>query len=235
MAVQRLSLSQIESAILEIVGYSSSANAPWGSSANLYLRVNEYGQRLPMHLNSLARQMNMPTPVRFDMWRNTVDSDTSGADVPLVSSGSQYVYLPVDYDQWVSFWDLTNSRPISVIENVDKWHSEILLLPEGPPQYIEIQGFVTDGSGNWRRRAKLYPATEAGTTPSFRMEYWKLPATMPGVSPTVEYPDIDPKYESIFIYGPICDLARNTGFEYDRYAALEKDLLIEMLSTARSL
>lgn len=232
---QRLNLSQIETAILQVMGYSSSTTAPWASSANLYLRINDYGQRLPMRLNGIARSMGLAVPVRFDCWRTSANSSTSGTSVPVVAAGSSTVYLPVNYDHYISFYDLTHNRPIRVIQDADRWHVKYVRAPAGPPAVIEIGGFTTDGSSNWRRTATLYPAVPSGVTPSIRMQYWRLPTAMPGVSPSTEYPDIDPKYEALFVYGPICDLARNTGFEYDRYAAWEKEMLIDMVSTSRSM
>ena len=237
MAIQRLCLLDIETAILEATHYNSSANAPWALSCNLYKRINEYGQRLPMRLNEIAAQIGMQVPIHFDYLKTTANSSTSGTTVPVVSAGSSTIYMPTDYDHYMSFYDITNKRPIHVIENVDKWHyEELIKVPTGPPQYIEIMGFTTDGSSNWRRSGTLYPATVSGVTPSIRLHYWRLPAIMAGTGPATEYPDIDPKYESLFIYGPVCELTRSIDPDtYAAYSMLEKELLTQMVMTSRSL
>lgn len=236
MATLRISLNDIETAILEITHYSTSANAPWARSANLYMRINEYGQRLPMHLNSIAMQAGVATSVHFDCWKTTATSSTSGAGNVVVAASSSTIYMPTDYDHWISFYDVTNKRPIPVIEHVDRWHYEDLVLaPPGPPQYVEIGGMGT-GDSAWRRTATTYPATLTSITPSIRLQYWRLPAKMAGTTPNAEYPDIDGKYESLFIYGPVCDLTRHTDPDtYGTYSALEQQLLTEMVMTARSL
>uniref|UniRef100_A0A6M3L6Q9 Uncharacterized protein n=2 Tax=viral metagenome TaxID=1070528 RepID=A0A6M3L6Q9_9ZZZZ len=244
MAVQRLNLKQIEDAILQIMGFDSSENAPWKTSATLYQRINEYGQRLPMRLNQIARETNVPTPVHFDMWKSSCNSSTTGTTVVLVAASSATIYFPTDYDHTISLYDITNKRPIQLIDNVDKWHYERLVHgPAGPPRYVEIGGFASDGAAAWRRTATLYPATESGVTPSVRLKYWRIPAAMTATvaaQAQSQYPDVDPKYESLFIYGPVIDLARidlarqqNLGFE--QWVRLERELLVEMLSTCRSI
>ena len=235
MAVQRLSLTQIRANILEILGYSTSANAPWSLDSTLDLRINQYGQRLPMRLNSMARQLNLPTPVRLDCWRTTADSSNSTTAAIQVAIGSATVYMPVDLDAAISYYDLDNKRPIYPLEGAYRYEIEDLVnSPPGLPKYIEVGGYVTEGS-NWRRQATIYPAPISTYTYSLRLEYWRLPTSMPGEDPNYEYPDIDPKYESLFVFGPVTDLTRSTGQEFDRYAAIEKEMLVEMLSTARAI
>ena len=231
MAIQRLTLAQIAANILEIMGYKSSTQAPWSSDDTLYLRINEYGQRLPMRLNTIAAQMEIPTPVRFSMWRTVADSGTATITGIQVAAGSATCYLPVNYDHWISFYNLTDSKAVYPIKDSRRWEiDELVTSPPGMVRYIDIGGFTTEGV-NWRRLATLYPTPISGNTPSIRLEYYRLPAAMSVVG---DYPDVDPKYESIFIYGTITDLARSTGQEFDRYAALEKEMLVEMLSTCRS-
>lgn len=232
MAIQRLNMSQIASNILEIMGYADSTLAPWKTDTTLYTRINEYGQRLPMRLNSVAKQLNLPVPVRLDMWRTVASSGTNTTSGCQVTAGSSTLYLPVDYDHYISFMNADEAKPIHVTQDTVKWESDGLYsTPPGIPKYIEILGYVTVGS-NWRRAATLYPNPISSYTPSIRLEYWRLPNQM-GIS--TSYPDIDPKYESLFIYGTVTDLSRSTGQEFDRYANLEKELLVEMISTARSL
>jgi len=243
LSIQRLTLAQIETAVLQIAGFASSAVAPWGSAANFYLRANEYGQRLPQKIAAAAQELRANGQVlpyngipRFDMWKTvSAASGTSTTTGVQVASASQTIYMPVDFDHWISLYDVTNKRNLDPVEDVDKWHLEALRdKPAGPPEAFEMLGFATEGS-NWRRVAKLYPATAASTTPNLLLTYWRLPAAMPGNSPSAEYPDVDPKYESIWIWGTATDLARQSGFEFDRCAALEKEMLLEMAMTARGM
>jgi hypothetical protein len=238
MAIQRLSLADITTAILEIMMYSASTNAPWGSNVTLYKRINEYMQRLPMRINTVARELAVQgliktdaLPIHMDMWHTDATSATTGTGLRIAASAST-VYLPIDFDYPIAFYDITGKRSIHIIEDPDKWlDDEIVQAPPGVPKRIHIQGYCLDGT-DWRRQAVLYPSTVSGVTPSIRLSYYRLPAIMPGTTASAEYPDIDPKYESIVIYGPICDLARNTGFEYDRYSKLEREMLVEMCLTA---
>jgi hypothetical protein len=187
-----------------------------------------------MRLNTLAAQMQMPTPVHFDMWRTVADSGAATTTGLQVAAGSPVAYLPNDYDHWISFLNLADNSKIHPVSSTRRWEeNELLDAPPGMTRYIDIGGFVTQGV-NWRRQCTLYPAPPTAVLPSIRMEYWRLPAIMPNVQAAVEYPDIDPKYDYIFVCGPVTDLARSTGQEFDRYAAQEKELLVEMLSTCRS-
>lgn len=235
MALQRKTLTQTVTAILEAMGYSASAKAPWASDAALYLRINEYVQSLPMRMNQVARELAMQgvikpnqLPLHHDMWHTDCTSSTSGTTVIKVASGSSAAYMPTDYDAWISIYDVTNKKPVRAIEDPDRFLTEELLAkPPGPPQYLHIQGYVTNGS-DWRRTCTIYPATLTGVTPSFRMSYYRVPAAFPGASPSAEYADIDPKYESVVVDGTVCLLARSTGFEYDRFQAREQSALVEM-------
>ncbi len=228
MAIQRLTLAQIETAALQALGYVSSAVAPWVSAANFYLRVNQYMQRLPQRLTVIGRQAGLikPTsgPLRFDMWRTT--ATLTG------TAGSQTLWLPVDYDHFISFYDFTNKRNIDPVEEVDRyWVDRLRNATPGPPQAIEILGFASNG-GAWQRKATLHPATIAGITPSVSLTYWRLPLAM---TLGTEYPDIDPKYEALALYGTIAELARPASPEFDRYTALENSMLAEMALTAEAL
>jgi len=231
MAVQRLTLAQLETAILEAMGYASSSVAPWNNAATLYLRINDYMQRLPQKIadrvNDLRSQgMRIPYSgvPRFDMWRSTGNMTTA--------SGNSTVFFPTDYDHYVGFWDATNNRTIDPISDVERFHIDLKKAPAGPPEAIEILGFVTNGS-TWVRQGKMYPSTVSGTTPSISLTYWRIPANMPGNNAAAEYPDIDPKWESLPIYGTITDIARPSAPEYDRYTALENALLMQLAMTAK--
>ena len=106
----------------------------------------------------------------------------------------------------------------------------MITKPAGPIEAIELFGFV-DGRG----RGTLYPATASGATPSIRLTYYRLPTAMPGDSPETEFPDIDPKYQDLTIYGSVVELSRNTGFEFDRYAGIEREMLLDLASTAKGM
>ena len=234
MAIQRLSLTQIGGALREIMGSAKSLAAPWKTDINLALIINTYGQRLPMRLNTIAAQMQMPTPVRFDMWKTVADSAAVTTVGIQVAAGSPTAYMPNDYDHWISFLNQTDNSKIHPISQTRRWETDDLLdAAPGMTCYIDIGGFVTQGV-NWRRQATLYPTPPTAYLPAIRLEYYRLPAIMPNVQPGVEYPDIDPKYDYIFVCGPVTDVARSTGQEFDRFAAQEKELLVEMLSTCRS-
>jgi hypothetical protein len=238
MAIQRISLAHIETAVLQTMGYGSNETAPWETAGNLYLRVNEYIQRLPQKATLLARQLGSIGPnetIRFDMWKTTAVSgivDDVIAEVYVVA-GSSTIYFPTDYDQIINLYDVTNKRDIPVVTEVDRRYIERLRNKvAGPSEAVEIGGFATITSF-WRRKCTLYPAVAAAVVPSLTLTYWRIPAKMAGSAPEAEYPDIDPKFESLAIYGPICDLSRNTGFESARYEQLEKEMLTEMIYTAR--
>jgi hypothetical protein len=228
MAIQRLTLADIENNILEITGYESSTLAPWKTSARLYNRINTYMQRLPQKITALAQNAGLadPTsgPLRFDMWKST--ATITG------TLGSQDVWLPADYDHYISFYDNTNAAPIDPVEEVDKYHLDNLRNADaGPTRAIEILGYALN-SAVWQRKAKLYPAVEPTLTPSIALTYWRIPASMSAIG---DYPDLDPKYEAIVIHGPIRDLARPSSPEYGEWKALEEEILVQMALTARSI
>src|SRR5512146_193852 len=100
MAIQRLTLAQIETAICQIFGYADSSVSHWkgansaDSTANLILRVNSYVQRLPQKVTTVAKQANLVTQtagmLRFDMWRTTANM--------VCASANQTAWFPADYD-----------------------------------------------------------------------------------------------------------------------------------------
>lgn len=234
MAVQRLTLAQITTEILRITGYTASSLAPWSSDANLYVVINRYGQRLPLRCAQVAIStlgLSQGT-IRFDMHRTVVNSATTGTGLRIAASSST-AYLPTDFDAAISWWDRTNNRRIRPIVGVAKWHDEVKTKPAGPPEAIEILGVVLDSS-DWRRQATLHPATVSGVTPSVELTYYRLPAIMPGSAPSSEYPDTDIKYQDLWIYGPVLELMRPGDPAYDRYAALEKELLVDLAQTAKA-
>jgi hypothetical protein len=234
MAVQVLTLAQIETAVLQAMGYTASTYAPWLTSANFYLRVNEYLQRLPQRASTIAKELGIAGPnevIRFEMWKTACASAGNSVVDVQVSAGSSLGYMPANYDQMISLYDVTNKNPIYVVTNVDDRYIDRLRNKcPGPPEAIEIMGFASE-AGRWRQYFTIYPSTVAGVTPVFTMKYYRMPTAM---TLGTEFPDIDPKFESLVIYGTICDLSRSIGLEFPRYDALEKDMIKEMIIAARA-
>lgn len=232
-SVQRLSLSQIETEILRITGHSTSALAPWTSSANLYLRVNEYVQGLPtklahkvMDLRTAGKAPPSAGVPRWDMWR-TEDRLQTKATV-----GN--VMLPEDYDHWISVWNETSNRRVDVVESVAKYHDHLKKKPAGPVEAIEIMGGLPGlSTPKFVRYANLYPVP--ATDQALTLTYWRIPRAMPGSAATTEYPDIDPKWEYIVVCGSVVNLLRpNSGSPYfDRYAQEEERILTDIALTAK--
>ena len=248
MAIQRLNLTQIRTEILRIVGnYADSTKADWRTDSNLYRIVNLYGQQLGIR-SAMAARDNLPPGVKrlcFDMYKTHVESTASASDTGLVISAGEPrpVYLPVDYDHHISFYDLTNSRPIDVVTDVTKRHLNLKKLTAytpsgagltpfaGPPEAIEILHYITISS-TWRRTAILYPNLGVSTV-VIELYYYRLPAIMAGTDPDNEYVDADPKYQYLWIYGPVCELTRPNSPTYDRYKSLETDLLVDLAATGK--
>ena len=239
MAIFRQSLRQMGEVILRNMAFANSSQAPWRTNEKLYQAINEYGQRLPMRLDAVAQNLvtsgMVPVsdlPIKFQCWRTATTSGTSTTTGIQVTNATALIYMPVDFDSYWSFYDTVQKKHIPVIDDPERFHAdELVSATAGATKAIKIMGFGTDGSGNWRRMAYLYP-TPTGT-PSLNLDYFRLPAEMPGADPENEYADIDPKYESLYIWGTTADLSRSTGFEYDRYAQEETQLLTEMCLTAR--
>ena len=236
MAISRLTLTQIRNEILRIAGYDSSGLAPWSDDATLLRQVNSYASRLTARCAQVLRESGMPIStgtVHFDMWRYTGTLDAT--------SGSQTVTFPVDYDRWISFYDSTNKRRLEVVTEVDRWHVRKLRdKPAGPPEAIELMGFGTAVSGlpstggEGVRVGKLYPATVTGTTPSISLHYWRLPTAMPGNNFDLEYPDCDPKFQMLWVYGPALEFLRPSDPGFARYQGLERELLIDLAYGAKA-
>lgn len=231
--VQRLTLSQIETDILRITGYSASTLAPWLTSANLYLRVNAYIQALPVKLAQLVsvlRESGKMPPgggvPRWDMWRTegTVDC----------KAGVSQAVLPEDYDTYVSFWNALSNDPIDVVENVAKYHIHLKKKPAGPIEAVEIMGSIPQMSAPMTKRVlNLYPTPSVDQ--AIQLVYWRIPRAMPGSSATTEYPDIpDPRYEQLAVFGPAVELLRPNDPDYERYLAAEQNLLRDAALTARA-
>lgn len=236
MAVQRLSLDNIKTELLRIAGYESSARADWQTDANLYRIINMYGQRLSLRAAQVAREAGLPpTGVpRFDMYKTRTTVTLAGGETSSDVRPQTTFAFPEDYDHWISFYDLTHKRPIRPTTEVSRWHLEKLKQkPLGPPEAIEIVDAYLSGS-TWQRRGFTYPPSPSGVNPTVELWYYRLPAIMAGTSPTAEYIDADVKYHSLWIYGPAVELLRPDDPVYDRYASLERELLLDLVYTGRA-
>ena len=227
MAIQRINLTKIKTELLRICGYGSSATADWTSDANLYNVINRYGQSIPSRMMETAQR---PNRLVCDMWRTVVNSSNVGTDVPIVAAGSSTIYFPVNLDYLVGIYDLTNKRIVPIISDVSRyWIDELRTQMVGPPQKIELRGYETYATDStWRRVGTIWPSTETGITPSFEVTYYRLPSIMAGVTPDDEYPDADPKFHSLWIYGPALELLSPSNPTYDRFVQLEKAMLLEL-------
>ena len=233
MAVQRLTLAQIETEILRITGYSASTAAPWLTSANLYLRINSYIQALPVKLAQLVgnlRETGKMPPAsgvpRFDMWRTEGTLPTK--------AGVRTVSLPADYDHWIALWNNTSNDAVDVVENVTKYHHRLKKQVPGVVEAIEIMGYPeVDGAAKPQKYANVYPIPSVDQP--IAITYWRLPRAMAGTSTSNEFPDIDPKYEQLSVYGPVVELMRPTGPDFERYLSIEQNLLRDVALTARSI
>ena len=238
MAISRLSLTNIKGEIFDIFGVDTSANAPWETDAALYIKINMTAQKLAQRVSQILAGQGKPVEadlVRFDMWRTIANStDSTGAGNFVVASGSQTAHFPNDYDQWISFWDLTHENWIYPIE---RKHSErfkrLRLRAPGPAEALEILDFDSDSNG--QRQSRLWPEVSSGVTPSIEMTYYRLPTAMPGSDPDNEYPDADPKFHYLWVLEPILELFRVDDPSYRRYVEEEQMLVRQLAATARAI
>lgn len=230
MAELRISLADINTELLRIVGnYSSNDKAPWGTAAKLYLIINAWSARLPANVAKIAAANGMPIKgkFRFDMYR------TSGSMT--TSSGSQTATFPTDYDHWISFYDETNAHPVHPIRDVSRWHKDLKTQSaSSDTEYIEIYDFGTPSSSSVRT-ATLWPQVTTGVTPNITVEYWRLPAKLAGSTPSSEYPDADPRFHPLWIYGPAAEVLGPNDPSYALYKGKEDALLMELATTARAI
>jgi hypothetical protein len=229
LAILQLTLADIRDEIRRRAGEKSgtvTTGTPYLTNAELLRQVNMYMQRLPRRVSALSGDAS---ELKLDMWHTFTDLAEAGGD--------STVYLPTDYDRYESFWDQANGRELKVVSGVEKYwrkrkyHRRADTDRVGPPEAIEILDFVSN-SGTWQRRALLHPDTPSGDTPDIRMYYWRLPAVMSADS---DKPDIDIKYQDLTIYGPILDFFRDDDPAYDRYMALERELLLGLSKTAMAI
>ena len=226
MAILQLTLANCRDEIRRRIGERTGGTTisnPNVSDAELTRQINLYLQRLPRRTAQLTQS---PREIKFDMWRTFSDLTET--------AGSSTVYLPVDYDRFISFWDKTNGDKLMVVKDVEKYYRKRKHLDRadtdrtGPPEAIEILGFASN-SGTWQRKALLHPNTASGVTPDIRITYWRLPATVSSDSDTL---DLDIKYQDVAIYGPLLEFYRDDDPAYQRYEALEREILIGLAKTA---
>ena len=213
MAIQRLSLSNIATEIKRIVGFPGqpSVDTPWSTDTDLYRIINGYGQRLAMRCAQVLGDKKPHQPLRaprFDMYRTRINSEEdSSEDRFSVTTGSSQVLFPENLDEIISIWDLEYERTLDKVEDVDRWHHDLRRRKPGPPEFYELNG-ITHAVDPHRRFALLYPAPPAGFLPSLHMNYWRVPSVMAGTDPANEYPDADPKYDWLWVYGPAMEILR---------------------------
>ncbi len=239
MAITRLTLANIVDLIRLNIGeddegLSKITDADPGSGdsiTGLYTVVNAYIQSIPTRCAAILQQEGIPVRegrLYFDMWR------TSGTALT-ATSGSSTVHFPADYDQWISFYDETHKRTIHPVTHTSRWAlSRLKSKPAGPPQRIQIEGYVTNSSA-WVRKGILYPATLSGVTPNITLEYWRLPTAMAESDATTEYPDIDPKFQDLCWIGPVVQLTRPDEGSYERHREEERALLLALARSGRSI
>ena len=234
MAITRLSLSDIETELLRIVGnYPTSPDSDWKTTAALYRIINTYGQKLVMKAAQFVKSAPPGRQVRIDMYRTTTNSTTTGSGL-LVSSGGSVIYLPVNCDLPLTLYDRTAGAQVPFVRNVRAYHQDLLDMLPGTPAACELLDYVTvPVESTWARQGVLYPATASGVTPSLTLEFYRLPASMATDMADATYPDCDPKYDWLFVYGPACDLLRPENPTYERYKAMETEMLKELAVTAK--
>jgi hypothetical protein len=236
MAIQRSTVTQLITEIRRNIGEPNSARSHV-TDANLYLLFNRYLQKLSHRLADAMRAEGIRVKdggMRLDMWRTTWESTDTAADSALVvTAASPTVYLPTNYDHYISFYDKTHERPLFVIHDPALSTSKVKELKErgpGVPEAIHIKGYVSNAS-YWVREATLYPDTPSGTTPSLTLEGWRLPTQ---VTTGSDSPDIDPKYEELLVMGLSTMLLRKDDPNYKRFAEEERALLLNAANTARA-
>lgn len=232
MAVQRLTLNQIRDQVLHICGAAASTSAYWASDANMFKYINRVGQSIPLKVGLVLGANGKP--VLIDFWKTTATSATSGTGLVIAASSSTG-YLPVDCYYPETFYDLTNKKLIPVIYDPLRHHRQVTALkqaPAGPPEAIELLDMATL-STNWQRKFTIHPATASGVTPSVQLNYYRIPASMPGVDGDAEYPDVPVEYHPLWIYGTVMELMARSDPNYDRYKTLHDELIQSLAGRAK--
>lgn len=231
MAIHRIHSNEIITEILDVLGFASSGVAPWDSDTNLLVKINTNAQRIPQKLRQVASAEGRVGRAGMPMWWTTATSTVSTGDGNFtVTSGTATGSLPANFDMPISLYDVTNTRFIKIVDTVNtssyrRWRE----ANAGPTRALQLQ----DWNESAKRQFRLLPDVASGVTPSLRMEYYRLPATMATASDTV-YPDGDYKYHYLWILETVLDLLRIDDPSYDRYLGLEKEMLVEMATHMRA-
>ena len=229
MAIERLSTDELITEILYITGYSASTAAPWLTDAALIIKINYLAQKIPQKVRIAALAQGLEGRIGIPMWWTTANSTVSAGAGNFISAASASTgLLPDDYDMPSSLWDITHERYIDIVDSANEsWYSDLRLSKNaGPTQAMHIQ----DYSGGAQRAFRVLPDVVSGITPSMRLEYYRLPAEM--TSGGASFPDADYKYHYLWILEPILEIMRPDDAAYNRYQAMEAELIQELSSTA---
>ncbi len=234
----RLSLTQIAAAVRFNIGEPdtdlSQISNTTTDTVNLLLLVNRMLNQLPKRMAEvMAKVSGAPTKVPalyLDCWRTPLTVLTGG------TAGSNVMYLPADYARYVSFWDNTGAKRLHVVSNVDKWHVTTLKQHAltTTPTAVEIMGYTTDGSSNFVPLVRVWPAPTAPVTPSVSVEYWRIPAAMDVANPGSTYPDLDPVFQDVLIYGTTAEMMRRDDPSLGEFQSKEQAMLLDMAYCARA-
>ena len=231
----RLNLSEVRDTIRRIIGEETAAQSQI-TNANLYIVVNRYAQRIPSRMTTVVRQSGIDLPygtLRPSMWK-TQNGTATGSGV---TTASLYL-LPNDYDHYIAFYDTTagyQNRVVPVLKDVNKNYPELVNRPYGEPvEAVEILDFQSVSSV-WRRVARRWPGLPTGgVVTDLNLLYYRLPAAMAGTDPDNEYPDTDLKFQDLWVFGPVLELLRKDDPSYERYVALEQELLLDLAYTSKA-
>ena len=101
MAVQRLTLANIITEILQISGFSTSDDAPWETDAALIRKINMTTQKIPQKVAAIMAAQRKDVEAgrcKISMWKSSASATaSSGSGNLVVASGSSTVELPDDY------------------------------------------------------------------------------------------------------------------------------------------
>lgn len=229
-SASRWSLAAITDAIRFHIGQPETTRSRAADAAtatrlwSLGEQVNNYCQGLRAKLNQLARAEGLTAKGGqiYLPWYRTSGTLTT-------TSGSSTAYLPQDFDGLIALRDVTNNLPIYCVNNPTRhFYEHIRKRPAGPPELLVMEGFFNNG-GTWQRRVTIYPATLTGITPSLGIEYYRVPADMDESDPTNAYPDIDPRYQDVLIWGVSAEFMGMTHPSYDRFKGEENKIYMAMI------
>ena len=223
MSVQRLSLSDLIVQIRLVLG-EVDADFSKISNAELVTLINAYGNRLPSRIGQILREHGFSIrqkTVQHPMWKTDGSLSTSAGDASAT--------LPADFSTLIEFYDNTNERPIETVMFPSTWfYRHMKKRKPGPTTAIELSGFNTSGI----RAVTLYPTPPAGVTPDIAVSYTRIPAEMPNSTPGSEYPDADPKYHMLWVYGPVLDLLGPDSPRFNEYSRIEENLVRDLVQDA---